>query len=545
MKKILIITASLLISLNSLYSQSWQWTKQAGGLSSDIGQSIAVDSLGNQYIAGPFFGKANFGETELTPSGSYDIFIAKLDASGNFLWAKRAGGTGFDIATSVAVDKMGNCYVAGAFSQIAQFGAVPLLTSSGYYDVFVTKISSNGEFVWAKKAGGVEDEQANAVTVDNSGNVYIAGSFKDKSIFGSTELTASGENTDLFVAKLDYNGNFIYAKKAGGADDDQATSIGTDSLGNLYVTGSFMSTAQFGDISLTSNGTYDAFVAKIGQNGDFSYVKKAGGNGDDFGQSIAVDAAGNQYLLGSFQNNLTVNSTTLTADGYSDILIAKLDNTGNFIYAKRAGGSGEDYGFSNVVDKYGNRYLTGNFEQIAHIGSFELTSAGLWDVYIAKLNPDGDCLSALRAGGSGDDIGNGIGIDKQGNAYTTGSFRTVAQFGETALTPYGSDDIFVTKTSYTNSISEDKKVLSCDLVSVYPNPFNPATTISYQLTMDNATMLSVYNAKGELVKSLVNGMQNAGSHSVSFDGSGLNSGVYFVKLVAGNSALNQKILMVK
>ncbi|MDD3577798.1 MAG: SBBP repeat-containing protein, partial [Candidatus Cloacimonetes bacterium] len=232
-------------------TEDWLWANQAGGISYDYGQSIATDSNGNSYVTGSFEGTAVFGSTTLASSGQSDIFVAKMDSNGNWLWAKKAGGSSYDYGYGIAVDSSGNSYVTGNFSDSAVFGSTTL-TSSGDYDIFVAKIDSNGIWLWAQKAGGSNYDYGYGIAVDSSGNSYVTGYFSGSASFGSTTLTSSGYE-DIFVAKIDSNGIWLWAQKAGGSTYNYGYGIAVDSSGNSYVTGIFLYTASFGSTTLTSS----------------------------------------------------------------------------------------------------------------------------------------------------------------------------------------------------------------------------------------------------------------------------------------------------
>ncbi len=235
---------------------------KAGGTGDDRGWGIAVDSNDNSYITGYFDGTAEFGSTTLTSSGGYDVFIAKVDSSGNYLWTVKAGGTGFyDRGNGIAVDSNGNSYITGYFDGTAEFGSTTL-TSSGGYDVFIAKVDSSGNYLWTVKAGGTGFyDRGNGIAVDSNGNSYITGYFDGTAEFGSTTLSSAGEY-DVFIAKVDSSGNYLWAVKAGGSDLDEGWGITVDSNGNSYITGYFYLTADFGSTTLTSAGETDVFIAK-------------------------------------------------------------------------------------------------------------------------------------------------------------------------------------------------------------------------------------------------------------------------------------------
>jgi len=263
MKKTFLLFILALCSI-ALFAQNedWIWANQAMGTYSNYGNDIAVDANGNSYVTGYFWGNATFGTTTLTSSGQYDIFVAKMDSNGNWLWAKQAGGISEDNGRSIAVDANGNSYVTGRFASSATFGATTL-TSSGQYDIFVAKMDINGNWLWAKQAGGTSYDYGLGIAVDANGNSYVTGYFKSTATFGTTTLTSSGYE-DIFVAKLNSSGNWLWAKQAGGTSSDYTNDIAVDANGNIYVTGEiFEESAIFGTTTLNSSGFIDIFVAKL------------------------------------------------------------------------------------------------------------------------------------------------------------------------------------------------------------------------------------------------------------------------------------------
>jgi len=450
---------SLLLSTTFIFAQIrvWQWVKQAGGSGDDQGWSIATDSEGNSYVTGSFSGTAAFGDTNLTSSGSTDIFVAKLDSDGNWLWAKQAGGTNYDCGFSIATDSSGNSYVTGYFAGTATFGDTEL-TSSGNNDIFVAKLDSGGNWLWVKQAGGTDYDYGNSITIDSSGNSYVTGYFRGIASFGNTNLTnTSNHYYDIFIAKLDSNGNWLWAKQAGGTSSDYGYSIATDSAGNSYVTGSFTTAATFGNTNLTSSGGIDIFVAKLDSSGNWLWTKNAGGIDTDNGNSITIDSSGNCFVTGYFGGTADFGTTNLTSSGGSDIFVAKLDSSGNWKWVKKAGGSNWDRGNSITIDSSGNIYVTGDyFSATATFGNTNLTGSGGTDIFVAKLDSSGNWLYAQKAGGTDYDYGNSITIDSSGNSYVTGYFSGTAAFGDTNLTSRGQRDIFIAKVHipyYPNNVS--------------------------------------------------------------------------------------------
>src|SRR3990172_4842131 len=264
------------------------WADRLGGTIDDVGTGVAVDGSGNVYTTGYFRGTADFdpgdGTFDLTSAGSYDVFVSKLDAAGNLVWARRLGGTSDDYGYGVAVDGSGNVYTTGFFSGTAGFdpGADPSnLTSAGGADVFVSKLDSTGNFAWARQLGGPIDDSGYGVAVDGSGNVYTTGYFRDTADFDPDadpfNLT-SVDGPDVFVSKLDSAGNLGWARRLGGTSGDVGRGVAVDGSGNVYTTGNFSGTADFdpgaGTSNLTSAGSADVFVSKLDSAGNLGGARQ-------------------------------------------------------------------------------------------------------------------------------------------------------------------------------------------------------------------------------------------------------------------------------
>ncbi|MCK4694720.1 MAG: SBBP repeat-containing protein, partial [Candidatus Cloacimonetes bacterium] len=467
---------------------------------SDEGKTITTDDAGNIYVTGYFCGTATFGSYSLTSSGIDDIFVAKMDADGIWQWAKQAGGSFEDSGKSIALDSAGNSYVTGHFEGTAIFGSTSL-TSSGSTDIFVAKLDVDGNWLYAISAGGSCFDFGCSIALDSAGNSYVTGKFYGTATFGSASLTSCGYY-DIFVAKMDADGNWQWATRAGGSSGDSGTSIVLDSAGNSYVTGDFKHTATFGFTSLTSNEYPDIFIAKMDADGNWQWATRAGGSSYDYCGCIALDSAGNSYVTGKFIGTAIFGSISLTSSGLDDIFVAKMDADGIWQWATRAGGSDYDCGYSIALDSAGNSYVTGHFEGTAIFGSISLTSSsGSYDVFAAKMDVDGIWQWATRAGGSGigSDCGYSIALDSVGNSYVTGCFYETATFGSTSLTSCGSHDIFVAKLN--SSVSANSEIYpDVNILSNYPNPFNPTTRIHYSIIEKSNVRINVFNIKGQLVK---------------------------------------------
>jgi len=480
-----------------LQAQELEWAKQAGGTQNEEGNAIAVDTSGNSYVTGFFTGTATFGtgevnETTLISAGTFppdtaDIFVAKYGNNGQLVWAKRAGGGNFEQAHGITVDAAGNSYLTGRFTDTATFGPGETnetnLISAGNEDIFVAKYDSDGQLIWAKRAGGSgsEPEIGFGIAVDTAGNSYVTGEFSGAATFGPGEVNEtilieaggpSSNSVDVFVAKYDSDSQLVWAKKAGDLGPHRGRSIAVNASGNSYVTGYFSGTATFGageanETTLTSDAG-EIFVAKYDANGLLVWAKQSHSNGVE-GNSIAVDAAGNSYVTGRFQFTATfgpgeTNETILTSN-LVDIFVAKYDADGLLVWAKQSRSNGSE-GSSIAVDAAGNSYVTGFFSGIATFGAGEANETILTprggefdaDIFVAMYGADGLLVGVKQAGGSEGNFQErafSIAVDISGNSYLTGYFgggtlSGSATFGpgeanETILTTAGDADIFVAK----------------------------------------------------------------------------------------------------
>src|ERR1700757_869675 len=355
-------------------------------------------------------------------------FLACTSLGQNWVWAASGVGTGTDEGYSVATDAAGNVYLTGYFnSPTITFGAYTL-TNVGVGDVYLVKYDPSGNVLWAKSVGGPSDERSYLVRVDKSGNVLITGFFQSNTLtVGTTTLTSAG-GPEVFLIKFDPNGNILWAKSAGGSQEDLAYSVAMDANNNVYICGSFISpTITFGTITLNNNSGYlNLFLAKYDANGNVLWAKTALGTFYYEGFSIAADVAGNVYLTGYFQGAyITFGSTTLVNSGSGpDMYLAKYDANGNVLWAKQATGANSDMGNSLTIDLNGNILVSGSFQTgSATFGTTTLTSAGAMDGFLAKYDAQGNIIWIISCGGPAPDDIYSICTDRQGNAFIVGGFN--------------------------------------------------------------------------------------------------------------------------
>lgn len=431
------------------FAQNWAWANSAGGLQKVESYAVAIDNAGNSYITGWFEDSLKFGSFYLKASvagNSFasDIFIAKYDINGNFVWAKKAGGTSYDYGTGIATDASGNVYVTGLFLGTASFGTLSITSISTDYDVFIAKYAPDGTALWVNKGGGSAWDVGSGVTIDKSGNCFVTGAFRGTATFGTASLVSAG-NYDGFVAKYDSTGVFLWARSAGGTLEDKAQSITTDAIGNCYVIGFFNGTATVGTTILTSADSSDVWIAKYDSAGTSVWAKRAGGIGADEGKSIVSDDLGNTHVTGYFEGSSTFSTITLTSAGSRDIFAGKYDYKGDIMWMKSFGGVQGDIGYGISIDSSGNSYVAGSFFGAAAFDTISVVSSNQDDAFIAGLDYYGSTKWVMQAGGVNPDIGRGVAVSLLGSCYTTGYYSGSATFGSHTISGLSDNDLFLAK----------------------------------------------------------------------------------------------------
>ena len=385
------------------------WAFSAGSPQSDYALAMAVDGQGNSTVTGACTAPITLGTTALTAGA----FVIRLDRAGKVVWAVSHGGQG---ASDVALDSAGNSYLTGLFDGTMTIGSTTL---SGTADLFVAKLDKDGKVLWAVSGGGPDSIEGHGIAVDGQGNCYVTGYFFGSAKLGSTTLSGDA----AFVAKLDKNGTFLWAKAASGA---MAYDIAVDSTGNSYVTGGYRGTATFGAHSLSIPSTLEnTFVAKLDQDGTFLWATGGGssaGNGiKERGQGIALDGSGNSYVTGLCAVPATFGSATIPDSGLGHAgYAAKLDAGGSFAWAVV-----QPVGAGIAVDSAGSSYVT---------------SEGMLAV---KLDPGGTVQWSVPGPTSGIVHPVAIGVDERGYSHVAGMFMGTVSVGSLTLTSSGKQDLFV------------------------------------------------------------------------------------------------------
>jgi hypothetical protein len=323
-----------------------------------------------------------------------------------------------------------------------------------FFQFPTTTFSQVPGWIWAKGVGGNNYDEGTSVTTDNSGNVYVTGSYYNDTIVLGTDTLRSVGLTDLFLAKYDPMGNLIWERHAGGTDQEFIGCVTTDLFGNVYITGTFSSTSiVFGTFTLLNPnlGFPDIFLVKYDTNGNVIWARREGQSDYDFASAVSTDPVnGEIYLSGAFYaNSITVGSTTLPNNGMYDVLVIKYDINGNPLWARSSGGTLNDLGNAITTDRFGNVYVDGGFASSSEtFGTTTLTNVGpgFPDIFTAKYDSNGNPIWARSEGGSDNDHAVAIAADTSGNIFVAGHYHSTGfTFGTSTMTNGGMGDIFLLK----------------------------------------------------------------------------------------------------
>ncbi len=414
-------------------TQNWLWGRGAfqPDTGASCGKSVCIDPKGNIFVTGAYNNSSiSFGSTTLTNvvSGDYyyyNILLLKYDPAGNLIWAKQIGGANDDVSFSVCTDASGNVFVTGMFASPSIAFGNTTLTPNGMWDFFVAKFDNDGNPIWAKSAGGSNNDEGRSVCTDKNGNAIVTGWFWSPSItFGSTTLTNNG-NLNMFIVKYDGNGNVLWAKSPGGINDAVGCAVCTDSAGDIFASGFFSCPViTFGTFTCTNNGFEDFFLVKYDPSGNELWAKSAGGSGQEEGMAVSADKSGNAVVTGWFGSSMmSFGNYVLSSVGYPDLFIAKYDASGNVLWAKGAGGMYEDMGSSVSTCTDGSIYAMGIFKSASLIFDADTLvnpdPGNAASAYIVKFDSSGNTLCASSLTNGGENMFDGTSADRFGNVYLT------------------------------------------------------------------------------------------------------------------------------
>tara|TARA_B110000046_G_scaffold40598_1_gene45057 strand:- start:6038 stop:7741 length:1704 start_codon:yes stop_codon:yes gene_type:complete len=385
------------------------WLRHIGGTGSIQVKGVATDAQDNFYITGLFTGTADFNPTSnnfdlISTDPQGDIFVAKYDDWGNFIWAKGVGGSGLDYGSSILIGRDSNVFIAGSFEGGVDFdpgSGIQQIIGNSVQDAFVLKLGLSGNFKSIYPFGGVGPDFCTDLKMDNQGHLLVSGSFGSQVDFNPTSatdtLTSSGL-LDAFILKLDSNLSFNWVKKIGGTGTDAILAVNVDDAGKIYLVGAFEGACDFNPglgVSQLIANNIDGFVLQLNATGQYQWVNKIGGVGDDQVVDVAIDQQYKIYVTGYFRDTVDFDPDTsvsfnLVAQGNYDHYIYQLDTLGAFSSVQQFTGNTVSAANRVFIDQQGNLYTAGYFEGTVDFDPSTLinsrTSIGQSDVFIQRHN---------------------------------------------------------------------------------------------------------------------------------------------------------------
>jgi hypothetical protein len=566
-KKLLGLVAVLLLTMQAVQAQQWNWATSTTRLNFAtvyIAQVVS-DAQGNVYVTGTFQDVVNFGTHQLTasqPSSGYqanpDLFVAKLTATGQWDWAVQAGGAnGLAKGVGLAVDANGqNVYVTGTANGSVGFGTTILPAGSGANNGFVARLSSGGQWQWVVRAGN-----CGRPVLDGTGSIYVAGAFAGSTLtFGATTLTAPLNDSNIFVAWLNPSGQWQGAVSGGGNGFEEATSLAVDSNGNAYASGRFSNfggtTTQFGTTVLTptNSSTSDGFVVKLDRTRHWQWAVR-GGPFYLGGESPKVAVAPNGRLLtwagtvteasfGPYTLSRSLNTTSGAA-------IASLNRWGSWqwVASSTTTASGTARAVDLGADSQGNWYATGTAGGSNKFGPTTLTNSGGDQVWVARLNSStGAWQWILSSGGLGNSLVTGI-TASGASLCVAGSFSQSPTFGTfplSTINTFGSEG-FVAKIGA--PVLAARALTGTAAIALYPTP-SPAghftLTVPAHFTTAPTVDVTIENTLGQQVHQARRLVLTAdGSLTVSLTASTLQPGLYLLRVQAADGSMATHRLVVE
>jgi hypothetical protein len=415
------------------------WARIVGDGAIQRGNLVAADGMGGVYVAGSMDGTVDFGNGPLIGAGGTDIYLARLDKTGNAVWSKRFGDGQDQWPTAMTVDAMGNVYIASIVVGVVDFGG-GALPAGGSNDIAVASFDSTGKHRWSRRYGAAASQEPTGLALTPDDGLIVTGSFGQTFNIGATNLMSTGD-WDVFVAKLDQNsGTEVWAKRFGTTTAELSAAVAVDASGGIILVGKYFGLVNFGGsvLQLSSDvGDNNVFVLKLDATGNHVWSKGFGDNsGFQSPTSVIVDEQGSVIVAGQFQGGINFGGANFIApSAYHDIFLVKFTSTGTHVWSKSFGGVFDDLLPQLAQDSAGNLFLSCYFTDGIDFGGSSLLSDGSYDIAVARFASDGAHVWSKRFGGAPNDktqqIAGDIAWSPDGSAiFVTGSQMGTTDYGD-------------------------------------------------------------------------------------------------------------------
>ena len=485
------------------------WAKNFGSDSSDYAYSVAIDNADNIIVVGKFYGNTfRIGDISISKTiGQYtpDAFIFKLDPNGNVMWAKSIGGISLEEGKAVTTDEQNNIYMAGQFWGANTNLGADIFSSKGADDIFITKYAGNGMAIWTKTFGSSTNESVVDICSDKSGHIYFTGEYRSANLTIGTLLPPnvdSSPTTEVYVSKMDVNGNIVWTKTANCSGGDYVKSLAVDKQKNVLITGRFA-----------------------------EYYLNIGNNifpGDHITNPNCTNGAG--------------------------LFLIKFDSIGTFKWFQTISIAYSEAGLAVKTDKDDNIFLAafgkGDTLVIDTIMVYAIPNSA---TLLLKYNPDGHIIWQ-KTFGVGDhlgylDIETDIDISNQGNLYLSSSFMKPTYSMDKVLCTntnnFLSYEPFIAKLGNVNQSMGNNELDADHTLNIYPNPFTNSISIDYHSSKKEYSTISIFDVNGKKVYENSKVETLKGKNTISLNNMDINNGLYFISLMVDGKSSTYKVSCLK
>ncbi len=554
----------------TLLAQPVEWVRSIVSADYSAGSDISIDTRGNVLIAGVYRDEITYHndpQFRLSNQGKTDIMLIKTTSDGDVQWQRTIGGVGEDKVFRIATDQQNNIYITGSFERVIRFekeGDTHTLESMGKEDAFLAKFDTDGNIVWSIRAGGARSDQGIGLSVDDTGNVYMAGYFEEEATFGMTTPLISTGQLDAFIARFNPEGELDWVRSLGGIKRDLASGVAVDSSGKVYVAGVTRGPEPLNlDPQIVQGapaGQDDLYLARYSAEGDLESFSYSGGRGFDAVNGIVIDDANRIYITGFFEDEAALHDLQGNAyliQGQSfDVFVARFEQDGSLSWVNTAGGERWDNAYDLDVDHAGNVYVTGLFRDVADFTVADeqanVEGAGEANAFVVKYRNNGSIVGLQMIDGPKSE-GAGVAANASGDVFLTGIFVQEAVFKDSdaslSSTSFNSFIVKYNPQGLDNSLPGDelqRANLDRPLFAVsqnYPNPFAEQTILEVELAETAHVRLIVHDILGRVLTEVHNNELAAGLHRFIYNAGQLAKGTYFYTLETTDSRLTRTMVV--